>query len=162
MPLLVAHNDRSLARIRSQTLIQPPHVHATLRDWFGVATPAESTGRSLLRLAEGDWSTEANSWANLAVCRSGSQWALRTPVWQACLSDVPDVSAADEATHEVRFPVELFLKPDDRWDVNDVADRCPEVVAGFRRLAAQAAALPPGSQPRDLLPLEPILLQPPE
>ncbi|NMC19720.1 MAG: hypothetical protein GYA33_04805, partial [Thermogutta sp.] len=51
----------------------------------------------------------------------------------------------------VRRIVELYVKPDDRWEMNDVADRCPEAaVAAIRQALAfrglmkgELSALPP-------------------
>ena len=51
--------------------------------------------------------------------------------------------------------VELYLKPDDAWEVNDVADRCPDVVQAMRELARQLAREPPPLDERDV----PLLLQ---
>ena len=33
---------------------------------------------------------------------------------------------------------ELYLKPDDRWEVNNVADRCNDVVQAIERLYRNA------------------------
>lgn len=55
----------------------------------------------------------------------------------------------------VRGIVELYVKPDDRWEMNDVADRCPRAAAAairqalaFRRLVkGDLSALPPLDPP---------------
>ena len=38
--------------------------------------------------------------------------------------------------------VQLFLKPDDRWDQNDVSSRCPQVVESFQILWSQLSEQP--------------------
>ncbi|MCX7425208.1 MAG: hypothetical protein NTW96_06230, partial [Planctomycetia bacterium] len=50
----------------------------------------------------------------------GAETAIRTPAWYMRLTDPP----------------ELFVKPDDRWEVNDVADRCRDVADRLRDAAA--------------------------
>ncbi len=36
---------------------------------------------------------------------------------------------------------ELFAKPDDRWDINDVSDRCPGIVEKMKKLLAECIAM---------------------
>ncbi len=48
----------------------------------------------------------------LVVAGAGQERAIRTPAWYL---------------HKVE-PPELYVKPDDFWEVNDVAVRCQEVV----------------------------------
>ncbi len=38
---------------------------------------------------------------------------------------------------ELRKRVRLFVKPDDRWEVNEVADRCPDVAVQFLEMASR-------------------------
>lgn len=38
---------------------------------------------------------------------------------------------------ELRRRVRLFVKPDDRWEVNEVADRCPLIATEFLKVAAE-------------------------
>jgi hypothetical protein len=47
-------------------------------------------------------------------------WALRTPAWHLLASGAGDAPR-----------VELYAKPGDRYEVNDVAIRAPEIVAGL-------------------------------
>jgi len=51
---------------------------------------------------------------------SSGESALRTPEW--FLRCVPSGEDAEEVRRE------LYVKPDDRWEVNDVRDRCVDVV----------------------------------
>jgi hypothetical protein len=50
-----------------------------------------------------------------AIAVAGEECAIRTPIWYLR-------SAPPE-------PPMLFAKPDDRWEVNEVANRCADVVA---------------------------------
>jgi hypothetical protein len=107
---------------RSQTLAQPCDLAPTLIDWFGLPANAAATdGKSLLSFVRG----EGDALRDRAfIVGSGSDRAVRTPAWYL---HVPFCSAGEAGA--TRAPtVELYAKPDDRWDVNDVADRCPEVV----------------------------------
>ncbi len=56
---------------------------------------------------------------------------------------------------------QLFLKPDDRYEVNEVADRCPEVVAELRAALDdfQQVAESPAALPRPLAPLADVLIE---
>ena len=73
---------------------------------------------------------------------SGAERAIRTPAWYLRAGEEP----------------ELFAKPDDRWEVNDVASRCPEVVEGLQEALRQyEQAMSAGTVP-ELPPLGEILL----
>jgi hypothetical protein len=48
--------------------------------------------------------------------------AIRTPAWHLRISQSPSVQDEQAATDR------LYTKPDDRWEMNDVANRCPEIV----------------------------------
>jgi len=49
-----------------------------------------------------------------AVAVGPAQRSLRTPAW----------FLHQPTTH----PPQLYVKPDDRWETNDVANRCPDIV----------------------------------
>ena len=57
------------------------------------------------------------------LCLAGGdgQRTIRTPAWYLRSAGEP----------------ELFAKPDDRWEVNNVTCRCPEVVEGLQAALAQ-------------------------
>jgi hypothetical protein len=42
--------------------------------------------------------------------------------------------------------VELYSKPSDRWEVNEVANLCPEIVADLQAALAETAQAGPESQ----------------
>lgn len=46
------------------------------------------------------------------------------------------ISLAHIEISELRQLIRLFVKPDDRWEVNEVADRCPDVAVQFLQMAA--------------------------
>ena len=63
------------------------------------------------------------------ISTSASARSIRTAGW--CLREdiTQEVSAASNGVTEVS---ELYVRPDDRWEANDVAKLCPEVVEELR------------------------------
>ena len=143
VPCILRMSDQLGANLRSQSLWQPHQLYRILVDWFacGDETTAPETA-NLLRLADGECGTMLQRACTILPCES----ALRTPAWflraprrageNAHGPTEPDVD--DDQVHE------LFVKPDDRWDANNVASRCPTVVRQmheqlilFQRMAKQ-------------------------
>ncbi|MCL6501090.1 MAG: sulfatase-like hydrolase/transferase [Pirellulales bacterium] len=112
IPLLLRLPDASAALARTHALVQPADLAATLRAWWNLPD-CPGWGRSLLHLA-GGWQTLRDR----AFLYDGqAEWAIRTQHWYLRRQ------ASDEGPRYA-----LFVKPDDRWERNDVADRLPEVV----------------------------------
>jgi arylsulfatase A-like enzyme len=109
VPLMLRVPEKYLDAQRSQILAQPPDLFDTLLGWFEV--PAERSGRfgtDLIQLAQGNSAKERDR-----VCSvSPSERALRTPAW---------------FLRQDENEIELFVKPDDRWEMNNVVQRCPSV-----------------------------------
>lgn len=112
VPLMLRFPDRLGATARSQALVEPADLWATLLDCYGAAAdvdlpiPSAATLMPIVRQQ-----TDA---IRDRLCLSGNRHhrAIRTPAWYLRTAAQP----------------ELFTKPDDRWEVNNVAVRCPEVV----------------------------------
>lgn len=65
----------------------------------------------------------------IAVQRQApSQGEAAEPAWD-------DISYLE--IDELRRQVRLYVKPDDRWEVNEVADRCPDVASKMLRVGAE-------------------------
>ena len=109
VPLMLRFPDGLAAMARSQALVEPSDLWATLLDWWNVGDrPPAPTAASLLPIARGDTPAVRDR-----LCIQGvQQRAIRTPAWYM------------RQTAEY----ELFTKPDDRWEANNVAVRCQEVV----------------------------------
>jgi arylsulfatase A-like enzyme len=108
---------------RSSQLSLPVDLRATLRDWFGAAA-ADSTELGVSLLAVGRNGATAGRQFVIATSDDGGR-AIRTPAWMLIQrasdpAQLADISGAGG--------VELYLKPDDRWEANEIADRCPEIV----------------------------------
>ncbi len=141
VPALLRFPDEMAAGVRSGALVEPADLMPTLLDWWG-HTEHIGSGRdkSLLPLIREDVDTVRD---RLIVTGSDGQRAIRTPAWYLRAGDPP----------------ELFAKPEDRWEVNDVADRCRNVAERLQDvLTADEQSLVAG-EPVDAAPLEDVLIQ---
>lgn len=137
VPCLIRLPHDCQAGVRCQELVQPPDLGATFRDVLQLPPDGESRwGQSLLPLLD----AEPPTWRDRAATSAPAAQALRAPAWL--------LVRRGEGQREV------FVKPDDRWEANEVANRCPEVAEQLEHAwdefqqAAQAAAdatLPPVS-----------------
>jgi len=120
VPCLVRLPHDRGAGLRCQELVQPPDLGAALWDMFQLAPDGERRwGQSLLELL----ATEPPPWRGRAATIAPAAQALRTPAWLL----VRRHDDAHDDTDEDRRR-EVFAKPDDRWEVNEVANRCPEAL----------------------------------
>jgi arylsulfatase A-like enzyme len=111
LPLIIRLPAQQQRMRRVPAFTQAADLAPTIADLFGVAVPAGVPGRSLLPLTVGavaDWRPAARS-------ATGAERAVRTPEW-AFLAAVP---GSDR-------PARLYRKPDDIWEVNDLAPRHPD------------------------------------
>jgi len=109
IPMMLRFPDGTGASSRSSALVHPADLRPTLLEWWGYDDRASSaSGKSLMPLIE-----EEAPWLHDRLCLKGpdGQRAIRTPAWY----------------FRRGATAELFAKPDDRWEVNNVANRCQEV-----------------------------------
>jgi arylsulfatase A-like enzyme len=136
VPCLIRFPDQAHAAHRIRDLIQPPDLFATLLDW--TQTPAEDSrfwGQSLLPLVRG----EQQPAHDRAVASVANKQAIRTPAWS--LLRHPD---------GVR---ELYAKPDDRWEVNQISTRCESIADELERALDEFQQTVQTGGPADLAPL---------
>ena len=146
VPWMMRFPDGLGAAARSQALVEPGDLWATLLAWWQIAgRPDAPTAQSLLPVVREEVATLRD---RLLVVADGLEQAIRTPAWY-----LRESGGAEEDT----AGVELFAKPDDRWEVNDVSDRCHEVVDGLREVFVQSERFLQTGQMSDLPPLEEIL-----
>ena len=142
VPCLIRLPHDRHAGVRCQQLVQPPDLCASLREAFQV-TP-DSRGPLGTKPASG-WRTTTRL-PGATVRRRARRQRKR------CERPLGCSSGGRTAGHE------LFAKPDDRWEANEVANRCPEAVeqlsAAWNELQ-QAAQSPQATQ---LSPLSELLL----
>ncbi|MBX9790329.1 MAG: sulfatase-like hydrolase/transferase [Pirellulales bacterium] len=123
---------------RSAALVQPADCCATLLDWWRLARDGMSnaelgvaSGRSVLPLVR----EEAIAWRDRALVVLDQQRALRTAAWYR-LSEG-----------------ELYVKPDDRWERNEIAVRCEEIAEAMDQAADDYQRAIESGEPRELAPL---------
>jgi arylsulfatase A-like enzyme len=143
LPLLVRLPCAAEAGRRVFALTQPVDLLPTLLEAFGLPPPEGTHGRSLLPAACGE---EAGLRAYACAggrAGGGMEWALRTAAW-ACI--LPVTSPEGDAPREPQ----LYVKPDDRWEVNNVrqhhlelAEHLEEVLRGFVTAARRPGPLQP-------------------
>jgi len=115
VPLLLRFPEGRGALTRDRRIVQPADVFATLAAWHGLtAEKAELWGRDL-----DPASGESPPPVAAAVGSRGS--ALRTPAWHYIQSDDRE---------------QLYVMPDDRFEFNEIADRCEPAVVELRNLLA--------------------------
>lgn len=129
VPLLIRLPHAAVCE-RRRSFVQPSDLAATLADWFGAA---EIDGFSLLPTLH----ETGGEGRPFAVSRSDDRaFALRTESF--CLMATADATTADAA--EVDAPilpdhfagqVQLFLKPDDLWEIHNIAGQEPEAAAAL-------------------------------
>ncbi len=113
LPWLLHVCDDQTPRPRLTGLAQPADVGATLLDWFGLQPDGHPCdGQSVLpQLKSGTCTMRELAVAEGDQCEQ----AVRTPAWLL----------RQDGSGDQR---QLFAKADDRWECNDVAALCPEVV----------------------------------
>jgi arylsulfatase A-like enzyme len=124
LPLLVKLPGGKQAGRRVQHFTQPVDLLPTLLDAFGVNKEAtdgdiSSPGRSLLKLSRGEPTRLLEYACSVARLRGHEEWSIRTHQWHLI---VPVAGTA----HPSRNPL-LYVKPDDRWEVNNVLSQHPDV-----------------------------------
>lgn len=123
--ILKLPRGRGTAR-RSAALVQISDVAATIADWCGRPLVMSNRRKSLLGAVE---PTGLSTRDRVVIGSRADCYGIRTPAWYL-------TGTGDEASGEAAGKYRLFVKPDDRWDQNDIADRCRDIVAGLR--AAQS------------------------
>jgi arylsulfatase A-like enzyme len=110
VPLLVRFPRHQGALVRSEQILQPADLGAAVAEHFGLPLAVPS---DLFQIAR----NEDHAPREVAVAASGKERAIRTPAWFL------------RETHDgEQRRLELFAKPDDRWEVNEVSSRCQQEV----------------------------------
>lgn len=120
-PWLLRLPDRLGVAARTSSLVQACDLAPTVLELAGIVDDGPlHAGQSLLPLVRDEAVSLRQS---ICLAADGGERALRTPAW---LLRMPGARDGDD------LPPELYAKPDDRWEMNDVADRCPEIVAAMQ------------------------------
>ncbi len=133
-PLILRMPGGAYGGTRHQALVQTVDLLPTIVAALGLPPLADLHGHDLLPLVRGE-QTKVRDYACMGM--DVEQFALRTHLWHLVLPLEPD---PDDAPGEPLRRAELYRKPEDRWDQNDVAAQFPEVAEHLeltlRRFAA--------------------------
>lgn len=117
------HGEGALAR--TQELVTPADLAATIVEGAGWSNAEADESRSLLRIVRG----EPMISRDYLAAQTETEQLIRTAAWQLRIS---------KHTEGDRY--ELYAKPDDRWEFNDVASRAGEIVTQLAELASSRAS----------------------
>jgi arylsulfatase A-like enzyme len=150
VPLMLRLPDGRQAGRRVSALTQPVDILPTLMEWFQLPLPSGVHGKSLLPLATRRCEPIRQYAVSGLQVGDARDWVLQTPQWKLIL---PAPSAAEDAVQRAQ----LFEKPDDRWEVNDLrakhlewAEHLEQCLHGFvEAAAADGPLVPPVLQTHD-------------
>lgn len=140
VPLVVRFPDGLGASARSQALVEPADLMPTLLDYWQIANTPPASAASLLPIIRGDAVALRD---RLVVAGRGTERGLRTPAWYLRAVEDP----------------ELYVKPDDHWEANNVAIRCQEVVQCLQDTLLQTEQALRTGRTSDLPPLTDVLVE---
>jgi len=115
------------AASRTQALVQAVDLMPTIFDALGVPIPCEIHGSCLLPIVRFE-RRELHKFACMGI--PGREWALRTASWHLVLP----VATPDS---EYAAGPQLYVRPDDRWEHNNVAQQFPDVLEQLERTLRQ-------------------------
>jgi arylsulfatase A-like enzyme len=143
LPWLMRFPDRTGQACRTQSIVQASDLFATLTDVFKL--DAQASGNviplSTMPLILGEVSTLRDR----ALVRSKSgERGIRTPAWYLRMME----QLVDGDPADVRRL--LYAMPDDRWETNDLARRCPDIVEALENAAGDPLAPLPESLTRTM------------
>jgi arylsulfatase A-like enzyme len=122
LPLIVRLPNAASAGERIAALTQPVDVMPTLLEAFGLSSP-EMHGSSLLPLIKGERERIRDyAWSGLRNDVT-AEYSLRTLDWAFLLRG----ETHSEDAHPPARELQLYIKPDDRWEINNVLQHHPEV-----------------------------------
>lgn len=134
LPLILRMPGGAEAGRRVHQLTQPVDLPATLAEFFKLDwNPACGQGQSWLPLLHGK-RAKLRDYACAKLRRRGlEEWSIRTHQWHLLLP---------RDSEENTRPRQLYVKPDDRWEVNNVAEQHADVAdrleLALRRYMASA------------------------
>jgi hypothetical protein len=114
LPWLIVADENRGPLPRVSGFAQPVDLGATLTHWLSGGNTENAGGRSLVPFLASPTGYLRD--AVVAASMAGES-LIRTPAWLMIQGEV----------------TELYAKPDDRWEANDVASRCSEIVEQLRK-----------------------------
>lgn len=141
IPWMVSCPQLEGATWRVQQTVQPPDLYTTLLDWFGLSPSQPVWGRSVL---PGELVGATTPDQMIACGGHDQQRCVRVPGWFL--------------RRDGERSVELYVKPDDRWEFNEISNRCVHVVDELDGAIAQFQAAVHANDRRQIQPLGELLL----
>jgi arylsulfatase A-like enzyme len=149
LPLIVRPPGEGLGVARVAALTQPVDLRPTLQEAFGLAGPPDH-GHSLWPLLRGETEAIRPYACSGAEANGAVEWALRTPDRAYLL---PVRSVPGDPPRAAR----LYVKPDDRWEVNDLvqhhlegAERLETTLRDFVAAACRPGPFAPPPLPEEV------------
>ncbi len=134
-PQIIRRSGESGFGRRHTGLTQPVDLAATILDAFSLAVE-HSTGNSMLRSI-----TETNSLHNTVWHFSSTgELAVREREWLYVVPDAESLRAGLDEDDEPESVGALFAKPDDLWELNNVAENEPDETRRLMRLLHEAVS----------------------
>jgi arylsulfatase A-like enzyme len=140
LPLLIRLPGQAEAGRHVAAPTQPVDLPPTLLDTLGLPSPIQH-GQSLVPFCRGEPVTPRSYTCSGWRVGTAVEWSLRTPHWKVILPLSTDPSDPPR-------PVQLYVKPDDRWEVNNVvqhhlelAERLEQTLRAFVEATRQPGPL---------------------
>ncbi len=145
VPLIFRLPERVPTALRTPALAQPSDLFPTILAASGLlhAVPKKAVGRNLMPILTEEKDGVRN---RLVPTHINGPYALRTTHWYYRDADLP----------------ELFIKPDDFWDFNSVADRCSDVAHAMKQALDEAIRTLKEGSWEDFPPLDELIQCRPE
>ncbi|MEW4565034.1 sulfatase-like hydrolase/transferase [Bremerella sp. JC770] len=118
VPLLIRQPGGQNGLARVQGLAQLGDILPTIVESFGLEA-ASPAGLNLLEV-------QLRDEREFILCGHADQRCFRCDHW-SLRYHLPDLETPLDEIDPHQIATELFVKPDDRWDVNNVADRCKNI-----------------------------------
>jgi arylsulfatase A-like enzyme len=119
IPLLIRMPSGTAAGSRIRALTQPVDLMPTLLEALGLDFP-DIHGSSLLPLIEGEQERIREFACSGLRMGNALEWSLRTPDWAFLSPIFPE-------ENDLSRDRQLYVKPDDRWEVNNVLQHHPDL-----------------------------------
>ena len=127
VPLMIRVPGRRYALTRIQSICQPSDIWSVSRDWISKTadSAADDEHASIGQCSALQQLVDLPSRSACAIICGERQFGFRTPAWYL---------RKTEQTHQ------LFVKPDDRWEVNEVSNRCTSITAQLAEMLEESLA----------------------
>jgi len=156
VPWLIRFPGANHAAGRTTALVEPGDLPATLLDACrrlpsaaeSLATP-EAWLPSLMPVIAGEASETRDRMLLATPGKDAPLQGIKTPAWYL----IERATSAEDPAEISTTPWELYAKPDDRWEINDVSPRLADVAERLAALLQEQRRVLAG-EPTELTPLE--------